>query len=72
MAYDDLTDVDIKVHEYLKTNDFVDNPWSTAEAAKALRMKQDDVYESLCNLATHIRNHIHIHYREGTIRIGAN
>tara|TARA_B100000902_G_scaffold350662_1_gene360130 strand:- start:5363 stop:5581 length:219 start_codon:yes stop_codon:yes gene_type:complete len=72
MALDDLTNSDKKVYEYLKLNDFVEKPWSTKKAAKALKMKEDDVYESLSNLAEYMRNNIHIHYRDGSIRIGAN
>ena len=72
MALSDLTDADKKVYEYLKANDFVENAWSTKKAAKALKMKEDDVYESLSNLAEYMRNNIHIHYKDGSIRIGAN
>ena len=72
MALSDLTDADKKVYEYLKANDFVEKAWSTKKAAKALKMKEDDVYESLSNLAEYMRNNIHIHYKDGTIRIGAN
>ena len=72
MALSDLTDADKKVYEYLKANDFVEKPWSTKKAAKALKMKEDDVYDSLSNLAEYMRNNIHIHYRDGSIRIGAN
>ena len=72
MALSDLTDADKKVYEYLKANDFVENAWSTNKAAKALKMKEDDVYESLSNLAEYMRNNIHIHYKDGSIRIGAN
>ena len=39
MALDDLTNSDKKVYEYLKLNDFVEKPWSTKKAAKALKMK---------------------------------
>ena len=55
-----------------KDYDFVENPWSTKKAAKALKMKEDEVYESLSNLAEYMRNNIHIHYKDGSIRIGAN
>ena len=72
MALNDLTDADKKVYEYLKANDFVEKAWSTKKAAKALKMKEDDVYESLSNLAEYMRNNIHIHYKDGSIRIGAN
>jgi hypothetical protein len=56
----------------LKANDFVEKAWSTSKAARALKMKEDDVYISLCNLAENMRNNIHIHYRDGSIRVGAN
>ena len=72
MALSDLTDADKKVYEYLKANDFVEKAWSTKKAAKALKMKEDDVYKSLSNLAEYMRNNIHIHYKDGTLRIGAN
>jgi len=72
VALSDLTDADKKVYEYLKANDFVEKAWSTKKAAKALKMKEDDVYESLSNLAEYMRNNIHIHYKDGSIRIGAN
>ena len=72
MALSDLTDADKEVYEYIKANDFVEKAWSTKKAAKALKMKEDDVYESLSNLAEYMRNKIHIHYKDGSIRIGAN
>ena len=72
MALSDLDSNDKKVYEYLKLYDFVENPWSTKKAAKALKMQEDDVYESLSNLAEYMRNNIHIHYKDGSIRIGAN
>ena len=72
MALSDLDVNDKKVYEYLKLYDFVENPWSTKKAAKALKMKEDDIYESLSNLAEYMRNNIHIHYKDGSIRIGAN
>ena len=56
----------------MKADDFVEKAWSTKKAAKALKMKEDDVYESLSNLAEYMRNNIHIHYKDGSIRIGAN
>ena len=72
MGLGDLTSADKKVYEYLKANDFVEKAWSTKKAATALKMKEDEVYDSLSNLAEYMRNNIHIHYRDGSIRIGAN
>ena len=72
MGLSDLTSADKKVYEYLKANDFVEKAWSTKKAATALKMKEDEVYDALSNLAEYMRNNIHIHYRDGSIRIGAN
>ena len=72
MGLSDLTSADKKVYEYLKANDFVEKAWSTKKASIALKMKENEVYESLSNLAEYMRNNIHIHYRDGSIRIGAN
>ena len=54
MTLSDLDANDKKVYEYLKLYDFVENPWSTKKAAKALKMKEDHIYESLSNLINHI------------------
>jgi len=72
MALSDLDSNDKKVYEYLKLNDFVEKPWSTKKAATALKMNEDEIYASLSNLAEYIKNNIHIHYKDGSIRIGAN
>ena len=71
MGFEDLTENDRKVYEYIKTRDFENNPWSTAQAARDLGMTEQEVYESLSNLAKHIRDNIWIHYRDGAIRISA-
>ena len=72
MALSDLDSNDKKVYEYLKLNDFVEKPWSTKKAATTLKMNEDEIYASLSNLAEYIKNNIHIHYKDGSIRIGAN
>ena len=71
MAYSDLSPADCKVYDYLRQNDFVAKPWSTAKAAKALKLKPAQVYESLSSIAQHMRSNIHIYYRDGTLRIAA-
>ena len=72
MAYEDLTDTEKRVFDYIRGDDFVEKPWSTAEAAKKLSISEEMVYDALSNIAAKHKNHIHIHYRDGSIRIGAN
>jgi len=78
MAYEDLTDTEKIVFDYIRGDDFVEKPWSTADAAKKLSqihhiaISEDEIYDALSNIAAKHKNHIHIHYRDGSIRIGAN
>lgn len=69
MGLEDLTELDKKLYEYIKNGDFVSKKWSTPEAAKRLGMKEEDIYQSLSNLAKHIKDRIEINYRDGGLRI---
>jgi hypothetical protein len=71
MGYEDLSDLDKKLYEYIKMGDFQTNKWSTPEAAKKLGVTEDAVYESLVNLAKHIKDNIWIYYEDGAIRVVA-
>ena len=69
MGMEDLTDMDKRVYEYLKAGDYESSKWNTKEAAKSLGIKEDEVYESLSNLAKHIKDKIWIYYKDGGLRI---
>lgn len=71
MGFDDLTNLDKRLYEYIKNGDFVTKKWSTSDAAKALGVKEDDIYQSLANLARHIKDRIEINYKDGGLRIAA-
>lgn len=71
MAMDDLTDNDLKVYEYMKTYDFETYPWSTPDASEYLGMTEDEVYDSIANIAKHIKDNVWIHYKDGGLRISA-
>lgn len=69
MAYEDLTEKDKKLYEYIKANDFVSKKWSTPDTARKLEMTEDEVYQSLVNLMKHIKEKIQINYKDGGLRI---
>ncbi|MDI6888038.1 MAG: hypothetical protein QMC98_05295 [Candidatus Thermoplasmatota archaeon] len=69
MGFEDLTELDKRLYEYIKSHDFVVNKWSTPQAAKALGVKEEEIYQSLSNLARHIKDKIEINYRDGGLRI---
>jgi len=71
MTFDDLTELDKRLYEYIKANDFQTKKWSTPDAARKLGVKEDDVYESLSNLTKHIKDNIWIYYEDGGLRVVA-
>ena len=71
MGFDDLNEIDLKVYEYIKAHDFENYPWDTEQAAAYLDIPEDEIYQSLTNLAKYIRDNIWIHYKDGHIRISA-
>ncbi|MBM4248879.1 MAG: hypothetical protein FJ149_05505 [Euryarchaeota archaeon] len=71
MAEDELTDCDRKLFEYIRAGDFQTTPWSTPEAARATGLEERQVYESLSNLAKHLKGRIYIYYKDGGLRIQA-
>jgi hypothetical protein len=71
MSFEDLTDFERRVYEYIKENDFQTNKWSTREAARILHASEDEVYKALSNLSKEIRDNIWIYYENGSIRIVA-
>lgn len=72
MGFEDLTEIDMKVYEYVRDHDFENYPWNTEQAAEYLDIPEEEIYEALSNLAKHIRDNIWIHYKDGHIRISAD
>ena len=56
MAYEDLTDTEKIVFDYIRGDDFVEKPWSTADAAKKLAISEDVIYDALSNIAAKHKN----------------
>ncbi len=71
MSYEDLSELEKKVYEFIKANDFQSKKWSTPDAAKALNLSEDDIYNALSNLSKEIKDNIWIYYEDGGIRIVA-
>ena len=69
MPEEELTELDMRVFEYLKTGDFESEKWSTPKAAEKLGLTEKDIYQALSNLTTHYKDHIYIYYKDGGLRI---
>ncbi len=64
-----LTEEERRVWEYIQKYDFEANPWSTPEAAKVLKMKEDDVYRALAEVNKKVGDDLYIYYKDGAIRL---
>ncbi|MEE9150222.1 MAG: hypothetical protein V3U20_00100 [Thermoplasmata archaeon] len=71
MAQENLSEVDRRLYEYIKLNDFENNKWSTHDAARSLGVEESEIYESLANLTKHLKDKVWIYYKDGGLRIAA-
>ena len=51
---------------------FGNYPWVTKDAAKELKISEDDLYVALSELTKKIRDNFWIYYEDGTLRIVAD
>lgn len=71
MSFENLSEFEKKLYEYIKDNDFQSIKWSTRDVARKLHCSEDDVYNGLSNLSKEIKDNIWIYYEDGGIRIVA-
>ena len=71
MAWEDLTDLEQRLFEYIRMNDFETRKWSTPDAAARFGVSEDDIYKGLSNLTKQIKDRIWIYYKDGGVRIVA-
>ena len=72
MAFEDLTEFELRLLKWISASDFVEVPWSTKRAADAFKVEEKEVYEALASLTAKVRDNIHIYSDEGAIRITAD
>ena len=69
MGLEDLTEVERKVYEYIKSHDFQRNKWSTSQASRDLNLSEDEIYEAIASMTKKIKDRIWVYYEDGGIRI---
>ncbi|MFL2493440.1 MAG: hypothetical protein ACJ0HH_01645 [Candidatus Thalassarchaeum sp.] len=72
MAFEDLSEFELRLLKWISASDFVEVPWSTKRAADAFKVEEREVYEALASLTAKVRDNIHIYYDGGAIRITAD
>ena len=68
---EDLTDLEARLFEWIRQSDFETVPWSTPKAAKAFKVKQDEIYDALSALTRKVPKRIQISYKDGSLRVAA-
>jgi hypothetical protein len=71
MPQEDLSELDMRLYQYIKLNDFETNKWSTPDAARSLGVEESEIYESLANLSKHMKDKVWIYYKDGGLRIAS-
>ena len=71
MPQENLSELDMRLYQYIKLNDFETNKWSTADAARSLGVEESEIYESLANLSKHMKDKVWIYYKDGGLRIAS-
>ncbi len=71
MAWENLTELDRRLYEYIKLNDFETIKWSTPNAAKSLGVEEGEVYQALANLTKHLKDKVWVYYKDGGLRIAS-
>ena len=70
--YDEkLSELDIRLYEFIRAGDYEANKWSTPTAASKLGVAEKDIYQALSNLSTHYKDHVYIYYKDGGLRIAS-
>ena len=71
MGWEDLSELEKRLFEYIRANDFETRKWSTVDAAARLGATEDDIYKGLSTLSKEVKDRIWIYYKDGGIRIVA-
>lgn len=72
MAMKDLTDMEMRVYQYIRDNDFGNHPWVTRDAASDLRISEEALYIALSELTKKIKENVWIYYENGSLRVVAD
>ncbi|MDG6220912.1 MAG: hypothetical protein QCI38_05630 [Candidatus Thermoplasmatota archaeon] len=71
MLDENLSELDMRLFEFIKMGDYESNKWSTPNAASKLGVSEKEVYQALSNLSTHYKDHVYIYYKDGGLRIAS-
>ena len=68
----ELRELETGLLAWLVESDFHIQPWSTSKAAKAFKVKEDEIYEAVASLTRKVPQRIQVFYKEGALHIAAD
>ena len=71
MAWEDLTELEERVFTWISESDFENVPWSSKKAAKAFKIKEEEMYKVISSLTKKVPKRIQLMYKDGSVRIAA-
>ena len=71
MAFEDLTEFETRLFEWIRQSDFEEVAWKASRAAKAFKVSVEDINDALAALTSKVPHNIYVHYLDGAIRISA-
>ena len=71
MAFEDLTEFETRLFEWIRQSDFEGVAWKASRAAKAFKVSVEDINDALAALTSKVPHNIYVHYEDGAIRISA-
>jgi len=68
---EELSDLENRLFEWIKQSEFETVAWSSKNAAKAFKVKEEEIYESLAALTKKVPDRIQLFYKEGNLHVAA-
>jgi len=72
MVMKDLTDLEARVYEHIRANDFSSRPWITMNEARRLGITEEALYKALSELTKKIKDNVWIYYEAGHLHVVAD
>ena len=68
----ELTELEMRVFEWIRQSDFESIAWSTPKAAKSFGVTQNVIYETIASLTKKVPSKIQVFYKDGNLHIAAD
>ena len=68
----ELTELEMRVFEWIRQSDFESIAWSTPKAAKSFGVSQNEIYETIASLTKKVPSKIQVFYKDGNLHIAAD